>query len=214
MKKIIGVLIILLAIVLIRAGIVQAATYWASVNNASLNKGVRTRDISVCFVGDALIKQPDRVQQILSYIKEFEYAANIKFDYWGKCPDPTPDPTNPANDYYDGDIRIVISDINVPRTGPIPGKGCPAFNQLGPGGYNGGNNGISWGAEPWLLESQRPCLYNLNLGNEGLAETGQLWRNNTLHEFGHSLGLSHEHQRIDAPVMTKTMMNAFPAKAI
>jgi len=168
----------------------QAALYWF--------QGVRDKNISVCFVGDAVTKRPDRVQQILDYIKEFEYAANIKFNSLGSCPAATPHPSNPSNDYYDGDIRVLIPAINVPRTGPVPGQGCPMFNQLGPGGYNGENDGRSWSNAPADLEPNRSCLYNLNLGDDPWNDTPYL--NHTLHEFGHALGLSHEHARNDVNV--------------
>lgn len=61
-------------------------------------------------------------------------------------------------------------------------------------GDNGG--GGSWGNEPWLLDDYRACMFNLKLGDNGDADNVP-WRNHTLHEFGHSLGLAHEHQRSD-----------------
>lgn len=166
----------------------DAALYWFH--------GVRSNPISVCFVGDAVTSRPDRVQQILTYIKEFEYAANVQFDYWGTCPAPTTQPG--GDDYHDGDIRVVISSISVSGTGPVPGNGCPMFNQQGPGGYNGDNDGWgSWSNAPDDLATNRPCLYNLKLGDDPWNDTPYL--NHTLHEFGHALGLSHEHQRLDSP---------------
>ncbi len=49
----------------------QAALYWLH--------GVRDRDITVCFVGAAVTVRPDRVEQIIDYIEEFEKVANIRF---------------------------------------------------------------------------------------------------------------------------------------
>lgn len=183
MKKFIGLLTIILIVSVSGPAMPsQAALYWFH--------GVRDKDISVCFVGTALTSRPERVQQILDYIKEFEYAANIKFDYWGKCPAPTPHPDNPSNDYYDGDIRVMIPDVGIPwTTGPIPGTGCIATSQ--PGG--------SFSHEPDSLDAARSCLYNLRLGDDA-DSTGTPWLNHTLHEFGHALGLAHEHQRNDVNV--------------
>jgi len=69
----------------------RAALYW--------NHGVQSRDISVCFVGDGVTQDPDRVDQILEYITEFEYAANIRFHYLGECPAATHLPGT-GFDYY------------------------------------------------------------------------------------------------------------------
>jgi hypothetical protein len=166
---------------------VHASLYWFH--------GVRTSPISVCFVGNALTSRPGRVQQILTYLQEFEYAANIQFNYLGTCPSPTTLPG--GGEYYDGDIRVVIPSIDVSGTGPVPGVGCPMFNQLGPGGYNGDNDGWgSWSNAPDDLAANRSCLYNLKLGDDPWNDTPYL--NHTLHEFGHALGLAHEHVRLDA----------------
>ncbi len=165
----------------------NAALYWFH--------DVQSNPISVCFVGDAVASRPDRVQQILTYIAEFEYAANVQFDYWGTCPASTTLPG--VGDYYDGDIRVVIPSTSVSGTGAVPGQGCPMFNQQGAGGYNGDNDGWgSWSNAPDDLATNRPCLYNLKLGDDPWNDTPYL--NHTLHEFGHALGLSHEHQRLDA----------------
>ena len=164
----------------------SAALYWFH--------GVRSKVISVCFVGNALTARPDRVQQILNYIGDYEQVANIHFNYLGSCPASTPQPG--GNDFYDGDIRVVIPSINVNALGPVPGTGCPMFNQLGPGGYNGGNDTWgSWSNAPDDLTPNRPCLYNLKLGDDPWNATP--YRNHSLHEFGHALGLAHEHTRND-----------------
>jgi hypothetical protein len=164
----------------------NAALYWFH--------GVRGKIISVCFVGNALTSRPDRVQQILDYIKDFEQVANIHFNYLGNCPPKTTQAN--GDDYYDGDIRVIIPSINISGTGPVPGKGCPMFNQQGVGGYNGDNDGWgSWSNAPDDLTPNRACLYNLKLGDDPWNATP--YRNHTLHEFGHALGLAHEHERND-----------------
>jgi hypothetical protein len=165
----------LVALLLAMAPHVNAATYWS--------QGVRSKTISVCFVGTAVSSRPDRVQQILTYIKEFEYAANIRFNYLGRCP-----PSVPVlgTDYFDGDIRVMIPNAGLAWiTGAVLGTGCPMSSQ--PGG--------SWSNAPNDLLPNRPCLYNLRLGDDG--ENGVPYLNHTLHEFGHAHGLAHEHERTD-----------------
>jgi hypothetical protein len=129
----------------------------------------------------------------LTYIKRFEYAANIRFNPLGSCAPSSKQPN--GNDYYNGDIRVVIPGINVSGTGLVPGVGCPMFLDQD-GNYTGGNDGWgSWSNAPDDLPINRPCLYNLKLGDDPWNDTPYL--NHTLHEFGHALGLSHEHERND-----------------
>jgi hypothetical protein len=147
--------------------------------------GVRAKTVTVCFVGDALTSRPARVQQILSYIKHYEYAANVRFSSLGTCPAAGTQAN--GDDFYDGDIRFVIPNISVDATQPVPGKGCPA---------TGDNSGWgSWSNSPNDLASHRSCLYNLKLGDDPGNATPYL--NHTLHEVGHALGLAHEHERKD-----------------
>ena len=162
----------------------MAALYW--------NHGVQAKTISLCFVGDAVATRPQRVQQILTYIKEYEYAANIRFNYLGTCAAPTKQAN--GNDYYSGDIRVVIPDTSVDATVQVPGKGCPKADNSGWG---------SWSNAPDDLSSHRACLYNLKLGDDPWNKTPYL--NHTLHEFGHGLGLAHEHVRSD---VNKAICNA------
>ncbi|MBI4510180.1 MAG: hypothetical protein HY698_11140 [Deltaproteobacteria bacterium] len=169
-------------------GTARAGLYW--------NQGVRTKVISVCFVGDALTSRPDRVQEILDYIDEFENAANLRWNYLGTCPSSRVQAN--GNDYYVGDIRVVIPSTSVNGTGQVPGRGCGMFLD-GMGNYNGGNDGWgSWSQAPNDLESNRSCLYNLKLGDDPWSSTRPPYLNHTLHEFGHALGLAHEHNRADA----------------
>lgn len=155
--------------------------------------GVRTSTISVCFVGDAVTSRPARVAEVLDHLKRFEWAANIRFEYWGSCPAPIQQPS--GDSYYGGDIRVVLPYTSVAGTGPVPGQGCPAFLDAN-GVYNGKNDGWgSWSGAPDDLGPNRPCLYNLKLGDDPWNDTPYL--NHTLHEFGHALGLAHEHERND-----------------
>ncbi len=161
-----------------------AGLYWM--------QGVRTTPVSVCFVGDALSSRPARVAQILDYINDYALAANVRFTYLGTCPASVP---QGGKDWFGGDIRVVIPYINVSGTGMVPGYGCPMFG--GAAAYNGGNDGWgSWSNAPNDLVPNRPCLYNLKLGDDPWNATP--YRNHTLHEFGHALGFGHEHDRADA----------------
>lgn len=161
----------------------NAGLYWF--------QGVHDASISLCFVGNALTARPARVQEILADVHEFELAANIRFDYLGTCP-----PAVPlfGKDYFGGDIRVVIPGINVSGTGMVPGNGCPMFG--GAAAYDGGNDGWgSWSNAPDDLIANASCMYNLKLGDD--PWNADPYINHTLHEFGHNMGLSHEHARDD-----------------
>ena len=172
--------------------VAQAGLFW--------QLGVRSKSVSVCFVGQAPSLRADRVAQIEQYLREYEYAANVRFNFLGDCPPPTHQAN--GNDFYDGDIRVVIPDrpdLAARRTGlgPVPGAGCQDFMQNG--AYNHVNDGWgSWSNAPDDLTPNRACLYNLKLGDNPWNDTPYL--NHTLHEFGHALGLAHEHQRSDANI--------------
>jgi hypothetical protein len=183
-----------LAAMLLAPSDADGALYWFH--------GVRTSPITVCFVGDAVTSRPDRIQEVLDQLQEFELAANIEFDFLGACPAATAQGN--GDDFFDGDIRVVLSNVGgttvatwtgVDGTGPIPGDGCPMFLD-GMGNYNGDNDGWgSWSNAPDDLAANRSCLYNLKLGDDPWNDTPYL--NHTLHEFGHALGLRHEHERND-----------------
>ncbi|HEX8536890.1 MAG TPA: hypothetical protein VF664_05455, partial [Cystobacter sp.] len=133
------------------------------------------------------------------YISDFERAANIRFNYLGTCPAPLVQ--SDGSPWHGGDIRVVLPSTSVPFTGQVPGQGCPMFLDAN-GQYDGGNDGWgSWSNAPAHLTPHRSCLYNLKLGGDADA-LGVPWRNHTLHEFGHALGLSHEHVRNDVNTAT------------
>jgi hypothetical protein len=163
-----------------------AGQYW--------DQGVRSKVISVCFVDDALTSRPGRVLQVMSYLRRFERAANIRFPAAPvTCQAPTTLPS--GNEAYEGDIRVALPHTSGPWLGMVPGVGCRMFLDAA-GNYDGGNDGWgSWSNAPSDLAANRACQYNLKLGDDG--EGGVPYLNHTLHEFGHALGLRHEHDRSD-----------------
>jgi hypothetical protein len=186
--------LIALAIWLLMPTVVWPAAYWFH--------GVRNRDINVCFAGNAVSVRPNRVREIVGHLTHFEEAANIRFFALSgqrisfeagptgnlnalACPAPTTQPN--GNDYYAGDIRVALWNTNVSTSEPgtVPGKGCTAPKK-----------NSSWSNPPDELELKRACQYNLVLGDDADA-TGTPYLNHTLHEFGHALGLVHEHARAD-----------------
>ncbi len=174
----------------------RAGVYWQA--------GVRSTTVSVCFVGNATTSRPERVQQVLSYIARFSYAANIDFDYLGSCPAPTRQVD--GTDFHDGDIRVVIPGTSVSGEGLVPGQGCGMFRNPD-GSYTGGNDGWgSWSNSPNDLALNRACVYNLKLGDDAGADSIP-YLDHTLHEFGHALGLAHEHDRIDGDTVACPALN-------
>lgn len=179
----------------------QSALYWF--------QSVHGNTISVCFVGDAVTSRPERVNEVLQHIREFTYAANIKFDYLGACPASAVQAN--GNDSFAGDFRVVLPNVAGTKVsswagaegpGPVPGKGCPMF--LGADGKycdatcnkDANNDGWgSWSNAPDDLAGNRACQYNLKLGDDPWNAPPYL--NHALHEFGHGLGLAHEHIRND-----------------
>ncbi|GHG76930.1 hypothetical protein [Comamonas sp. JC664] len=165
---------------------VHASLYWYA--------GVQGSTPSVCFVGDALTSRPARVQQVVDYIRDFERVANIRFNVLGTCPAPTV--LANGNHWHGGDIRVVIPGTSSAFSGRVPGNGCPMFLDAA-GNYTGENNhGGSWSNSPADLATHRGCRHNLKLGDDADA-LGVPWKDHTLHEFGHALGLRHEHERND-----------------
>lgn len=181
--------LIALAIWLLMPAVVLPSAYWFH--------GVRSRDIIVCFAGNAASARPARVQEIVGHLAQYKYAANIRFlapsgallDAAATsalaCPAATQQPN--GDDYYAGDIRVALWGTNVSTNPPgkVPGKGCTQDKVAS-----------SWSNPPDELALHRSCQYNLVLGDDADA-TGTPYLNHTLHEFGHALGLVHEHARAD-----------------
>lgn len=164
--------------------------------------GARGRDITVCFTGNAVGARPERVRAIVGHLTRFEQVANVRFLALSgqrlsfeagpggninalACSAPTQQPNGHA--YYAGDIRVALWSTNVDITPPgnVPGAGCTQAKVAS-----------SWSNPPDELALHRDCQYNLVLGDDADAG-GTPYLNHTLHEFGHALGLSHEHARLD-----------------
>jgi hypothetical protein len=190
-----------------RLGLAAAGVLcFAASANASVygQNGVRSATITVCFVGDALTSRPARVNQIMQYVRHWEYAANVKFQSIGTCAAAVK--LASGNDYFAGDIRVVIPQTSVSGTGPVPGKGCVHPEFLTSGVYNGKNDGWgSWAQFPNEAASATACMYNLKLGDDGI--NGVPYVDHTLHEFGHALGFAHEHERTDVNRMICSATN-------
>lgn len=148
--------------------------------------GVRNSRVTVCFVPGAYAGDKVRADQIRDHLGEIEGAANIRFEHRDECPAPTSQ--SDGSDRHDGDVRVVIPFAGAPLTGAIPGNGCSGTSLP---------DGSSWSNFPDDLEKNRACLYNMRLYGDADA-SGVPWLNHTLHEFGHGLGLRHEHERADA----------------
>src|SRR2546425_2910547 len=176
----------LMATAMFAIGDAKAGLYW--------QQGVRSSSVTVCFVGDAVTSRPERVAQVLQYIREFSSASNVTFSTVAvTCAAPSSRPD--GSDEYAGDIRVLLPFTSAPWTGAVPGAGCRMFRDAA-GNYNAGNDGWgSWSNAPQDLATNRSCLYNLKLGDDGAG--GVPYLNHTLHEFGHALGLLHEHERTD-----------------
>ena len=173
--------------------LLHASLYW--------NAGVRNATPTVCFAGNAATAKAARVAQIKSYLRQYEWAANIRFEFHDTC---TNMPQPNGNDFFTEDIRVAIPGTAYPgvpgdlfNAPASTGKGCPA-------GVAGGGGG--WSHPPSNVAQERSCVFNMHLGNDNYVDStpkgdpsggNTPYVNHTLHEFGHALGLSHEHERMD-----------------
>ncbi|MBM4187981.1 MAG: hypothetical protein FJ206_11805 [Gemmatimonadetes bacterium] len=195
------------------AALGTATALQAGLLASSGGTGLLPRDISVCFVGDANLTRAAFITQIRDYLSIHQGTANIDYTFLAACPAPTRDAS--GNEVFGGTIRVLLAGTNVPYSPtptatmiPIPGVGCTrgvpvATDVNGQPRRDASGNLIDSGASFALFPSDRSpandshCQWNLRLGNDGDA-AGTLWRNHTLHEFGHQLGFAHEFERSDA----------------
>lgn len=157
--------------------------------------------VSVCFVGQVTTVRPDRVRQIMDYLEDIEGAANIRFvlnPNGGACSEPSFHYVSVLNtkvEEYPEDIRVLVpgtkyTDYLFLSEPKVPGEGCTAESEAD-------NMYGSWANFPAEHSERINCLYTMKLGDDADA-SGTPWRNHALHEFGHAVGLPHEHWRADA----------------
>lgn len=124
---------------------------------------VRGKVVSACFVGDASTRVLTAWRRSSATSRTSLQRPTSASTTWVPVLRRCPSPAAPTR--FDGDIRIVIPNISVSGTGPVPGQGCPMFG--GAGNYNGDNDGWgSWSNAPDDLIPHRSCLYNLKLGDD------------------------------------------------
>lgn len=196
-----------------------AATLWIAADSragllaASDTPGILGRDITVCFVGDAVTTRAVFVQQIRNYLARHSAVANIDYNFLGACAAPTVDAS--GNQVFAGTMRVVLPGTSVPfnlvgtpTSVPMPGIGCTRSapwrtDANGLPVLDASGNRIDAGPSFGIFPTERTpgndthCQWNVRLGDDGDA-SGVPWRNHTLHEFGHSLGFAHEFERDDA----------------
>ncbi|MEB3159237.1 MAG: M12 family metallopeptidase [Synechococcus sp.] len=166
------------------------------------------QEISYCFIGNALATQPARVSSLEDALNELSQYGNLKFTRHAEC-------RRASNGEYTTDIRVVIpaaatsTHTNPYGISPVPG--CDKEN-VGP----------SWGQPSTSRKSMKSCLFNVKIGNDNyadhLARTGSAlgdpsggstpFKDHALHEFGHALGLGHEHSRRDTAEQIKAVQDS------
>ena len=147
------------------------------------NRGLlATTTPSVCWyfeAGDPLTVPNQKIMtSIQQTVAAWGQSSALKFNFVGLCPAPL---ETSISSIYQNDIRIrLISAWDNKEVGkPIPGRNCP----------NVFPNAPLWANYPSTYA--RSCKYTAQvMTNQPI--------NNYLHEFGHAIGLFHEHERSDA----------------
>jgi hypothetical protein len=131
-----------------------------------------------------------KTAQLEATLSEWEAESGLTIDWQGRCAPPSTeiDPvTGQTLDVYHEDIRILLNELDRQSEYQIPGRGCPNNNANG-----------HWSFFPNEREEYRHCRHNVSIG-EGVA------RNNVLHEFGHALGMEHEHVHPDSTCIVEDL---------
>jgi hypothetical protein len=150
---------------------------------------------SVCFVQDSestmtsaqFKAATDVMKEVISHWDE---VSGLTINWLGTCPPPTEITEGQEKlDVYSGNIRIFYNEFGRTEETKIPGRGCESNNSNG-----------NWGAYPTEEGTVEHCKWNASLAiNQPI--------NNYLHEFGHTLGFIHEHERSDNNVCGGAVTN-------
>jgi hypothetical protein len=161
------------------------------------NLGLLDDNPRACWAQNGATAHPTETQAIQNTLREWEEASGLRINWVGDCSAPVVNAS--GNDVYGEEIRILL-DMNVydstwswPAAGTqmIPGNGCTVADDVGTLNSSGVQQVFMWSNFPSDYVPNRSCQYNMHLlPNQA--------RNNYLHEFGHMMGLQHEHRRDDA----------------
>lgn len=154
--------------------------------------------LTYCFVGNSSTNHPARVRDLEKALSEFTKYGNIKFVLHNEC-------RRHSNGNYTTDLRIVIPNVQTTSSSN------PYDEDLVPG-CNVENGGTSWANSYHTRQNRKNCLFNVKIGNDNYQSEGfgdpsggaAPFKDHALHEFGHSLGLGHEHMRADTAERIKT----------
>ncbi len=135
--------------------VLVAALYWES--------GVRGATPTVCFAGTGGTARADRIAQIKEVLKQFEYAANIRFDLQSELHEPAA-----------GERQRLLARRH-PRRGS--GHGWKSLRQVQAGAGQGMPDsdpglGGGWSNSPAEFAANRPCVFNMHLGNDSFTTCG------------------------------------------
>lgn len=154
--------------------------------------------LTYCFVGNSTTNQPARVRDLEQALAEFTKYGNIKFVNHNTC-------RSLPNGNYTTDLRIVIPNVQTTSSSNPYGEalvpGCTIEN-----------GGTSWAQSHHTRQNRKDCLFNVKIGNDNYQAarfgdpSGGIapFRDHALHEFGHALGLGHEHKRVDTSERIKS----------